>query len=74
MEFSADLIVPDSMRSSQTLILEQLEKVIVYIAEMNENIKGMREEMRKGFVELPERIAKALRESNQKCFAEKAFL
>jgi aspartate carbamoyltransferase regulatory subunit len=34
----------------------------------------MREEMRKGFVELPERIAKALRELNQKCFAEKAFL
>jgi len=30
--------------------------------EWNENIKGMRVVMRKGFVVLPERIAKALRE------------
>jgi hypothetical protein len=31
--------------------------------EWNENIKGRREEMRKGFVVLPERIAKALTET-----------
>ena len=41
MEFNADLNVPDSMRSSQALMLEQLSKGIVYIAGMNENIKGM---------------------------------
>jgi hypothetical protein len=33
------------------------------IVKMNENIKGMREEMRKGFVVHPERIAKAVRET-----------
>jgi len=41
LKFNADLIVPDSMRSSQALMLGQLTKGIVYIAGMNENIKGM---------------------------------
>ena len=41
LEFNADLMVPDSMRSSQALMLGQLTKGIVYIAGMSENIKGM---------------------------------
>jgi acylphosphatase len=41
LEFNADLMVPDSMRSSQALMLSQLTKGIVYIAGMNENIEGM---------------------------------
>jgi len=41
LEFNADLIVPDSMVSSQALVLEQLGKGIVYIAGMSERIGGM---------------------------------
>ena len=41
LEFNADLMVPDSMRSSQALMLGQLTKGIVYIAGMSENIQGM---------------------------------
>ncbi len=72
LEFNADLNVPDSMRSSQALMLEQLSKGIVYIAGMNESIKGMSaciggmDENIKGMNEkldkLPERIAKELKE------------
>jgi acylphosphatase/archaellum component FlaC len=43
LEFNAELMVPDSMRSSQALILEQLGKGIVYIAGMSERIDGMSE-------------------------------
>ena len=43
LEFNADLMVPDSMRSSQALMLGQLTKGIVYIAGMSENIQGMNE-------------------------------
>ncbi|MDI6885181.1 MAG: acylphosphatase [archaeon] len=46
LEFKVDLMVPDSMRSSQALILEQLSTGIVYIAGMNENIKGMNENIK----------------------------
>lgn len=60
VNFTADLMVHDSMRSSQALMLSQLTKGIVYSAGMNETIKGMREEMREGFDTLPERIAKEL--------------
>lgn len=69
LEFIPDLMVPDSMRASQALILEQIGKGIVYIAKMDENIKGMnegirgmREEVREGFDKLPERIAKELKD------------
>lgn len=69
LEFNAELMVPDSMRSSQALILEQLGTGIVYIAGMsdridgmNENITGMRVEMRDGFKSLPKEIAKELRD------------
>lgn len=41
LEFTADLMVPDSMRSSQALMLEQLSKGIAYIAGMDGSIKGM---------------------------------
>ena len=41
LEFNADLMVPDSMRSSQALMLEQLSKGIGYIAGMNERKKGL---------------------------------
>lgn len=58
LEFNADLMVPDSMRSSQALILEQLSKGIVYIAGMSESIKGMDEKLDK----LPQRIAKELKD------------
>jgi len=58
LEFNADLMVPDSMRSSQALMLGQLTKGIVYIAGMNEYIKGMNEKLDR----LPERIAKELKE------------
>jgi acylphosphatase len=57
LEFNADLMVPDSLRSSQALMLEQLSKGIVYIAGMNENIKGMNDKLDS----LPERIAKELK-------------
>jgi acylphosphatase len=77
LEFKADLLVPDSMRSSQALMLEQLGKGIVYTAKLFEETMGMRRELREGFSELgnkmdgvgdkidnlPERIAKALKES-----------
>ena len=43
LEFNADLMVPDSMRSSQALMLEQLTKGIVYIAGMSRSIDGMGE-------------------------------
>ena len=54
---------------SQALTFDQLGKGIpilkgMYrsIEGMNENTKGMREEMREGFDKLPERIAKELKE------------
>ena len=66
LEFNADLMVPDSMRSSQALMLGQLTKGIVYIAGMNESIKRMNEGI-KGMNEkldrLPERIAKELKQA-----------
>ena len=56
---NAGLNVPDSdsMRSSQALMLGQLSRGVVYIAGMNESIKGMDEKLDK----LPERIAKELK-------------
>lgn len=63
LEFKADLLVPDSMRSSQALMLEQLGKGIVYTAKLIEETMGMRRELREGFERLPGRIAKALKES-----------
>jgi len=87
LEFNASLNVPDSMRSSQALMLEQLSKGIVYIAGMSrsidgmgeriegmdENIKGMREEIWDGFDKLPERIAKELKNflSEERTFTKK---
>jgi len=69
LEFNADLMVPDSMRSSQALMLEQLSKGIVYVAGMKESMDGMKEsmdgmkeEMREGFKALPKEIAKELRD------------
>ncbi|MEA2076227.1 MAG: acylphosphatase [Euryarchaeota archaeon] len=69
LEFNADLMVPDSMRSSQALMLEQLSKGIVYVAGMKESMDGMKEsmdgmkgEMREGFKNLPKEIAKELKE------------
>jgi acylphosphatase len=75
LEFNADLMVPDSMRSSQALMLEQLSKGIVYVAGMKESVDGMKEsvdgmkesvdgmkrEMREGFDKLPKEIAKELK-------------
>jgi len=68
LEFNADLMVPDSMRSSQALMLEQLSKGIVYVAGMKESMAGMKEsmdemkgEMREGFKNLPKEIAKELK-------------
>jgi acylphosphatase len=63
IEFDEALTVPKAMRSSQSLLLDQLGKGIIYIARMDENIKEMRKEIRDGLENLPERIAKALRES-----------
>ena len=76
LEFNAELIVPDSMVSSQALVIEQLGKGIVYIAgmseriggmserieKMDENITGMRGEMRDGFKSLPKEMAKELKD------------
>ena len=65
LEFNADLMVPDSMRSSQALMLEQLSKGIGYIAGMDGTIKGMDRSI-KGMDEkldkLPARIAKELKD------------
>jgi acylphosphatase len=65
LEYNADLMVPDSMRSSQALMLEQLSKEIVYVAGMNESIKGMNtriEGMNEKLDRLPKEMAKELKE------------
>jgi len=73
---SISIHVPKASEYSQALTFEQLGKGIpmlknmyrsiegmsTRIERMNENIKGMREEMWAGFDKLPERIAKELKE------------
>ena len=60
VNFNADVMVHDSIWSSQALMLSQRTKGIVYRAGLSESIGGMREEMRESFDKLPERSAQEL--------------
>jgi acylphosphatase len=61
-----DFVVPDAIRSSQSLMLEQLGKGIVYTAKMTDEMGDIREEMREGISELGGKMDKGFSEVGHK--------
>jgi len=59
VEFNEAFIIPDAMRSSQSLLLDQFGKAVVYVYEINKGIKEIKNTLDK----LPERIAEALKKT-----------